>query len=134
MFKVTPHYLSNISAFSNNFRINPNLPSQSTPHNNPSPFQQLYNMGHSQNLLLPFQGLQDISNHRRLAPPHDVSHPNSRRFAPHVRRFARIKSFCPPLRRFAPLGKTLSPLEKTFRPLSQLRHFDPPCETFCPHS
>ena len=57
-----------------------------------------------------------------------------RRFAPYVRRFAPYWDVSPPIETLRPLGKTSRPLGKTFRPLSKLRHFEPLCETFRPHS
>ena len=56
----------------------------------------------------------------------DIS-PHVRRFAPYVRRFASHWDVSAPIETFRPPGKT-------FRPLSKLRHFDPSCETFRPHS
>ena len=71
---------------------------------------------------------------RRFAPTEDVSPPYVRRFAPYVRRFRPLWRRFAPIETFRPLGKTCCPLGKTFRPLFKLRHFEPLCETFCPHS
>ena len=60
--------------------------------------------------------------------------PYVRRFAPYVGRFAPYWDVSPPIETFRLLGKTFRPLGKTFRPLSKLRHFEPLCETFRPHS
>ena len=60
--------------------------------------------------------------------------PPCRTFCTHGRRCALyVRRFAPYVRRFAPHWD-VSPPRKTFRPLSKLRHFDPPCETFRPHS
>ena len=96
--------------------------------------------------------LQDISHHRRFAPPRRFApifktfHPGRRddlpqfkTFRPPVRRFTPMEDvsppmwdFSPPIKTFRPLGKMFRPMGKTFHPLSKFRHFEPPCETFCP--
>ena len=87
---------------------------------------------------------------RRFAPIFKTFRPRRRddlpqfkTFRPPVRRFAPTEDVSPPvwdvslpIETFRPLGKTFCPppLGKMFRPLSKLRHFAPPCETFRPLS